>query len=152
MAQARAQLAAAQAALSSAELDLARTNVRAPFTGRVRERRANIGDYVGPGSPVAVMFGTDTMEIRVPLTDADLASLRIPLGFSASAANPGPGAHVTNVLGGRIMTWEGRLVRTEASVDPRTRLVYGTVEVRNPFATTQSSPLVKLPTAAARTM
>ena len=43
-------------ALRSAELDLNRTSIRAPFTGRVRERRANVGDYVGPGSPVAVMF------------------------------------------------------------------------------------------------
>jgi RND family efflux transporter MFP subunit len=141
LAQARAALAAAQASLRSAELDLSRTNIRAPFTGRVRERRANVGDYVGPGSPVSVMFSTDTMEIRIPLTDADLSSLRIPLGFTASAANPGPAAHVTNVQGGRIMTWEGRLVRTEASVDPRTRLVYGTVEVRDPFAASQSAPL-----------
>lgn len=141
LAQARAALAAAQAALRSAELDLARTNIRAPFTGRVRERRANIGDYVGPGSPVAVMFGTETMEIRVPLTDADLASLRVPLGFNGSDATPGPTAHVTNVMGGRIVTWEGRLVRTEASVDPRTRLVYGTVEVRDPFAARNTTPL-----------
>jgi RND family efflux transporter MFP subunit len=127
--------------LRSAELDLARTNIRAPFTGRVRERRATVGDYVGPGSPLAVMFGTETMEIRVPLTDSDLASLRVPLGFNASASNPGPAAHVTNVLGGRIMTWEGRLVRTEASVDARTRLVYGTVEVRDPFAASNATPL-----------
>jgi RND family efflux transporter MFP subunit len=141
LAQARAALAAAQASLSSADLDLARTNIRAPFTGRVRERRATVGDYVGPGSPVAVMFGTNTMEIRVPLTDSDLASLRVPLGFTATSANAGPAAHVTNVLGGRIMTWEGRLVRTEASIDPRTRLVYGTVEVRDPFASRNVTPL-----------
>lgn len=141
LAQARAALAAAQAALRSAELDLARTNIRAPFTGRVRERRANVGDYVGPGSPVAVMFSTDTMEIRVPLTDADLASMRVPLGFNASASNPGPAAHVSNVMGGRLIAWEGRLVRTEASVDPRTRLVYGTVEVREPFSSRNAAPL-----------
>jgi len=141
LAQARAALASAQAALRSAELDLARASIRAPFTGRIRERRANVGDYVGPGSPVAVMFSTDTMEIRVPLTDSDLNSMRIPVGFAASAANPGPAAHVTSIHGGRILTWEGRLVRTEASVDARTRLVYGIVEVRDPFASTNAAPL-----------
>jgi RND family efflux transporter MFP subunit len=141
LAQARAALAAAQASLRSAELDLARASIRAPFTGRLRERRASVGDYVGPGSPVGIMFSTDTVEIRVPLTDTDLAALRVPLGFTATGANRGPAAHVTNVLGGRIMTWEGHLVRTEASVDPRTRLVYGTVEVRDPFAARQSAPL-----------
>jgi hypothetical protein len=65
----------------------------------------------------------------------------IPVGFNATAANPGPAAHVTSITGGRIRTWEGRLVRTEASVDARTRLIYGTVEVRNPFAANNATPL-----------
>lgn len=141
MAQARAALDAAEAALRSAELDLSRASIRAPFTGRMRERRVNIGDYVGPGSPVALMFATDAMEIRVPLTDADLGSMRIPVGFTATAANPGPVAHVSNVTGGRVRTWEGRLVRTEASIDARTRLVYGVVEVRDPFNARHAAPL-----------
>ncbi len=141
LAQARAALAAAQAGLRAAELDLSRTSIRAPFTGRVRTRRANIGDYIGPGVPVAVMFATDTMEIRVPLTDADLTSLRIPVGFTATGANQGPVAQVSSVTGGRIRTWEGRLVRTEATVDARTRLVYGVVEVRDPFNARNAAPL-----------
>lgn len=141
LAQARAQLAASQAALRSAELDLSRASIRAPYTGRVRERRVTVGDYVAPGAPVAVMFATDTMEVRVPLTDADLASMRIPVGFTASSANPGPAATVTSVTGGRALSWQGRLVRTEASVDAQTRLVYGVVEVRNPFDARNPAPL-----------
>lgn len=141
LAQARASLASAQASLRSAELDLSRTNIRAPFTGRVRERRTSVGDYVGPSVPVAVMFATDIMEIRVPLTDADLASLRVPVGYTAGAANRGPRARVSAVTGGRSHTWEGRLVRTEATVDARTRLVYGVVEVRDPFNARLAAPL-----------
>lgn len=141
LAQARAALAAAQAGLRSAELDLSRTNVTAPFAGRVRQRRANVGDYVGPGQPVATMFATDAMEIRVPLTDADLTALRIPVGFTASNSNRGPAAQVTTVSGGRLNTWQGRLVRTEAAVDARTRLVYGIVQVLNPFNPRNPSPL-----------
>jgi hypothetical protein len=38
-------------------------------------------------------------------------------------------------------TWEGRLVRTEASIDARTRLVYGIVEVRDPFNARNTAPL-----------
>lgn len=141
LAQARAALAAAQASLRSAELDLSRSNIRAPFTGRMRERRANVGDYVGPGAPVAVMFSTAAMEVRVPLTDADLASMRIPVGFAASGANAGPVAHISSVTAGRIRTWEGRLVRVDANVDARTRLVYGIVEVRDPFNARLAAPL-----------
>jgi RND family efflux transporter MFP subunit len=139
LAQARATLAAAQAAQRSAELDLARTHIRAPFTGRLRERRANIGDYVAPGAAVATMFSTDVMEVRVPLTDSDLASLRTPVGFSATAAAPGPVAQVSISQAGAARNWQGRLVRTEAAIDPRTRLVYGIVAVNNPFA--GASPL-----------
>ncbi|MBY0565560.1 MAG: efflux RND transporter periplasmic adaptor subunit [Hyphomonadaceae bacterium] len=150
LAQARAQLAASQAALRSAELDLSRASIRAPFTGRIRDRRVTVGDYVGPGTPTAVMFATDTMEVRLPLTDADLASMRIPVGFTASSANPGPVARITSVTGGRSMTWEGRLVRTEASVDAQTRLVYGVVEVRDPFSARQPAPLAPGMFVAAR--
>lgn len=141
LAQARAALAAAQAALRSAELDLSRTSIRAPFAGRIRTRTANVGDYVAPGAPVAMMFSTDAMEIRVPLTDGDLASMQIPVGFQASARTPGPAAHVSDLAGGRIRSWEGRLVRTEATVDARTRVVYGVVEVRDPFAASNTAPL-----------
>jgi RND family efflux transporter MFP subunit len=141
LAQAQAALAAAQASLRSAELDLSRTNIRAPFAGRIRERRASVGDFVAPGAPVALMFATATMEIRVPLTDADLAAMRLPVGFAATGANPGPVARLSTATAGRVQTWQGRLVRVDASVDARTRLVYGIVEVRDPFSSRHASPL-----------
>ncbi len=87
------------------------------------------------------MFATSAMEIRVPLTDADLASMRIPVGFAATSANPGPVAHITDATGGREHAWEGRLVRVDAAIDPRTRLVYGIVEVRDPFDPRRGAPL-----------
>lgn len=141
LALARAALAAAEASLREAELNLARTNVRAPFTGRVRERQVNVGDFVNPGAPVASVFATDVMEIRVPLTDADLAAMRTPVGFTAASANAAPPAHVSVMSGGQMRTWEGNLVRTEATIDSRTRLVYGVVEVRDPFSARHSAPL-----------
>ena len=107
LAQARAALAAAQASLRSAELDLSRTNVSVPFTGRVRERRANVGDYVGPGAPVATVFATDVMEVRIPLTDSDLAALRTPVGFSGTSANPGAPAHVSIMQAGPVSGCSG---------------------------------------------
>jgi RND family efflux transporter MFP subunit len=141
LAQARAALAAAQAALRSAELDLSRTAIRAPFAGRIRERRVNIGDYVAPGAPLAVAFATDAVEIRVPLTDADLQAVSVPVGFTATGANPGPVAHLTTMTAGREVSWEGRLVRVEAAIDSSTRLVYGIVQVRDPFDARHAAPL-----------
>jgi RND family efflux transporter MFP subunit len=140
LAQARAGLDAAQAQLRDAELDLERTNVRAPFNGRIRARRANVGDYVGPGAPVAEMFSTDVMEVRVPLADGDLAMLQTPVGFAAPAGGGAP-AHLSAAVAGAERRWEGRLVRTEAAIDPQTRLVYGLIEVRDPFGARNAAPL-----------
>lgn len=141
LAQAKAALDAAQAQLRSAELDLERTNVRAPFDGRVRAKRANVGDYVGPGAVVGEVFATDVMEVRIPLADGDLAMLQTPVGFNASSANRGAEAHLSAPVAGQVRKWEGRLVRTDATVDAQTRLVYGTVEVREPFSSRHGAPL-----------
>jgi RND family efflux transporter MFP subunit len=141
LALARAALAAAQASLRAAELDLSRTAIRAPFSGRIRERRVNVGDYVAPGAPVAVAFATDAVEIRVPLTDAQLQTLRVPVGFMATGVNPGPIARISSITTGRELAWEGRLVRVEASIDSRTRLVYGIVQVVDPFNARHAAPL-----------
>jgi RND family efflux transporter MFP subunit len=141
LAQAKAALAAAEASERSADLDLERTQVRAPFDGRIRERGVNVGDYAAPGAPLLTMFATDIMEIRVPFTDGDLAALSTPVGFAADARRPGPVAHMEANIGGKNQKWEGRLVRTEATIDPKTRLVYGLVEVRDPFAARLNQPL-----------
>jgi RND family efflux transporter MFP subunit len=141
LAQVRAALAAAEAQLQSAQLDLDRTSIRAPFDGRVMKRRSTLGAYVGPSVAVADVFATDVMEIRVPLTNADLQTLQVPIGFLETTATPGRPSRVEAAVGGRSGAWEGRLVRTEATVDPQTRLVYGVVEVRNPFGAELASPL-----------
>lgn len=141
LAQARATLAAAEAQLRGAQLDLERTDVRAPFAGRLMKKRANVGDYVAPGAPVADVFSTDTMDVRIPLTDADLDTLQIPVGFVAGSARAGPPAHLTASVAGQPRRWEGRLVRVEAAIDPQTRLVYGIVEVPDPFSSRNLSPL-----------
>ncbi len=141
LALAQASVDAAQAQLQSAELELARTAITAPFSGRVQQRRANIGDYVAPGSPIADIFATDIMEVRVPLTDSELSALRLPIGFIARNQASAPLAHVTGVSGGETARWEGRLVRVEANVEATTRLVYGIIEVRDPFGRGQTAPL-----------
>jgi RND family efflux transporter MFP subunit len=140
MAQAKASLAAAKAQLQSAELALARTAVAAPFAGRVRMQTVHVGDYVGPAAPLGQVFSTDVMEVRVPLSDRDLAQLGVGLGYAAPPG-AGPPARVSATVAGAPAQWDGRLARTDAAVDARTRLVYGIVEVADPFSEKYASPL-----------
>jgi RND family efflux transporter MFP subunit len=141
LAQARAGLASAKALLAASELALARTAVEAPFAGRVRTQSVHVGDYVGPAAALGQVFATDTMEVRVPLADRDLAQLGVGIGYAAASQAAAPAAKVSGVAAGASVSWEGRLVRTEAAIDARTRLIYGVVEVGDPFAAKHAAPL-----------
>lgn len=133
VAQAEAMLRSAKADLNKAKLDLARTEIRVPFHGRVRTRNVGIGQYVSAGMPMGRVFSIDTVEVRLPLTDAQLVELNLPLGFMASEAGTSPVVTFSATLGNREYRWEGSIVRIDASIDQETRLIYATAEVRDPY-------------------
>ena len=130
--EAEAKLLAAQADLKQARLNVTRTEISAPFAGRVAEKSIGIGQYVSAGTRLGRVFSTATVEIRLPLTDAQLAELDLPMGFMADAFNA-PQVQFTARVGNREHFWHGRIVRTHASVDPQTRLIYAVAEVEDPY-------------------
>jgi multidrug resistance efflux pump len=83
IAQARAGVQAAELSLSRAESDLSRTKISLPFDARITQTMVDEGQYVGAGRTVASVFSTDVAEVRLPLTDADIAALGVPIGFEA---------------------------------------------------------------------
>jgi len=129
---AESQLLAAEADLKEARLNVARTEINVPFLGRVREKSVGIGQYVTAGTHLGRVFSTGTVEVRLPLTDAQLAELNLPMGFMADAFNA-PVVQFTAHVGNRERTWTGRIVRTHASVDQQTRLIYAIAEVEDPY-------------------
>ena len=132
VAQAQAALKAAQTALSLAQTNLERTQVSLPFAGRVQRQSADLGQYVGPGKVLGTVFGTDVAEVRLALTDNQLASLGIPIGFSGEGENA-LSVTLSAVIGGEVHHWQGQLTRLDAAIDPGTRSVYGTVRVVDPY-------------------
>lgn len=133
VAQAEAMLLSAQANLQKARLDLARTEIRVPFHGRVRDRSVGIGQYVSAGTRIGRVFSIDTVEVRLPLTDAQLVELNLPLGYTAAGLETGPNVSFSATLGNRHFSWQGRIVRIDAAVDQETRLIYATAEVADPY-------------------
>jgi multidrug resistance efflux pump len=90
---AEAELASAAAALASAEADvvrakrnLERTNIQLPYEGMVLSKDADLGQFVNPGTRLGVTFATNYAEVRLPLTDQDLAFVELP---DASEITPG---------------------------------------------------------------
>lgn len=140
VAEAQAKVLSAEAELAEANLALARTEIKAPFRGRVRVKDVGPGKYVTPGMPLGRVFSTDTIEIRLPLTDSQMFELNLPLGFVANGENA-PAVTLRANLGTRNYTWQGRIVRTQAAVDQQTRLIYAYAEVEDPYGNSGSSTM-----------
>lgn len=138
--EARAKIRSAEAELAEARLNLARTQIKVPFRGRVRSKMVGLGQYVTPGVPLGRVFSTDTIEIRLPLTDAQLFELNLPLGFMAEGENA-PAVTLRARVGNREHTWQGRIVRTQAAVDQQTRLIYAFAEVSDPYGLSEESTM-----------
>lgn len=135
LAEAQAALDGARAQLAEAELNLSRTAVVAPFTGRVREYNADVGQYASPGQSLGSIFSTEVVEVSLPITDDELGRLGLPLAFSSSTSNPGPTVIFTANVAGRTRQWTGQVTRTAATIDPRSRQLDVIAELRDPYGT-----------------
>lgn len=71
-----AEIAALRAQLAGAEQQLARTRVTAPFAASVRQRLAQAGEYLAPGTPLYVLVERGGAELSAALPPAELAGLR----------------------------------------------------------------------------
>jgi RND family efflux transporter MFP subunit len=137
LAEARAALSSAEATLATAELDLSRTEVRAPFDGRVRTESAEVGQFLMRGGPVATVYGTDYAEVRLAIPDDQLGFLDLPsLRRTLTEPNRDQALPVrlATTLSGTEYTWEGFIARTEAEVDPKTRVIYSVARVKDPYS------------------
>ena len=131
---AAAALDEARVSLDQAARDLARTEILAPFEGRVRSESVDVGQFVSRGAAVATLYATDFAEIRLPVPDHQLAFLQI-LNLRGEAAESGPRVRLHARFAGREHEWEGRVVRTEGEIDPRSRMVHVVARVEDPYGT-----------------
>ncbi|MDH3619406.1 MAG: efflux RND transporter periplasmic adaptor subunit [Gammaproteobacteria bacterium] len=136
LASAAAALATARAELVRAERNLERTFIRLPYDGIVRNKEADIGQFVNPGTRLGVVFATDFAEVRLPLTDLDLAFVDLPdaTEISASGSADGPLVTLSAVQQGELRSWSAQIVRTEGVVDESSRVTYAVARVDDPYA------------------
>ena len=133
---AEASLREARARRQRAERDLARTELRAPYTGRVREENVDVGQFASRGAPLAKLYAVDFAEVRVPVPDRELAYLDLPLAYrdGEPSTSEGPRVELRAEFAGTEHSWTGRLVRTEGEIDPRSRTVTVVARVAEPYA------------------
>ncbi len=134
--QAEAEYAAAVADLSVAKLSLERTEISLPFDGVVVSENVDVGQFVGNGSRLATVYGTDVVEVRVPLDSREMAWFDVP----SRRGGKGSSAEVSTSFGGTRSIWQGQVTRMEAQVDQISRMVHVVIEVPKPYDTTADRP------------
>lgn len=143
LAERKAGVLSAEAAVAKADLDLKRTKILAPYDGRVRQKQIEEGQYATPGAPLVRIYATDFTEVRLPISADDIGYLNLPLGsvidFDDEQA---PKVDLTADFGRDTYVWPARIVRTEAEVDPQTRMYYAVARVKDPFGASQPVPLL----------
>jgi membrane fusion protein (multidrug efflux system) len=133
--QAQADVAAQQAALRSAQIDLARTTIRAPISGRIGRSTYTTGALVSASQadPLTTIQRLDPIFVDIQQSSADVLRLRQQM-LSGELSRGGGAARVRLKLeDGSTYPEEGVLKFTDVTVDPAT----GSQVVRAQFPNTR---------------
>jgi RND family efflux transporter MFP subunit len=135
LASAAAALASAKAELVGAQRNLERTYIQLPYEGIVLSKNSDLGQFVNPGSQLGVTFATNYAEVRLPLTDQDLAFIEIPdtTEITQTGGADGPLVKLSAIQKGRYTEWDAQIVRSEGVVDERSRVTYAVARVVDPY-------------------
>ncbi|MDO6677068.1 efflux RND transporter periplasmic adaptor subunit [Shewanella sp. 4_MG-2023] len=128
LAAARAAMLSNQAKLEQANLALERTQVVAPFSGRILEKHVDVGRVVSTNSQLATIYATDYVEIRLPINNSDLALVELPEQGKSVVAKV---SFESDLIG--LQKWEGQLIRTEGAIDSNSQQLYVVAQIDDPF-------------------
>lgn len=117
LASAKANLTAAEAGLEKAQLDLSRTQISAPFAGRVLRKNVDVGQFISQGTPIASIYSSDIAEVRLPLT----AQQRQNVSVSGVERSP---VKLVARYGSNEYEWDAVLDRLEGAIDSSSRQYY----------------------------
>ena len=127
--QALAELQFAEAELEKALGDLDRTVIRAPYDGLVRQKNADFGQFVSPGTNIGTTFAVDKAEVRLPVSQKDLQYLEVEKLQSGEPID----VVLQAELGGEVFSWSAYISRSEAVFDQTSRVLFLVAEVNDPY-------------------
>jgi len=139
-----AQKRAGESSVAERRLDVARTDIRAPFNGRISKVNVERLQFAPAGTVMLEAQSIDQAQIPVQLTPReffkllprnrnkafaqvpDIETIRRAIGISATVRLP--------LDVNRIIEWEGSFSRTGEAIDPATGTLTLFVAVENPYA------------------
>ena len=133
-AQAQADVAAQRAALETAQINLARTQIRAPISGRIGRSTYTAGALVTTGQTDALTTIQRIDPVYVDLSQSSAALLRLRQSILAGNVSRGGGAARVQLKleDGNTYPIEGRLEFADVTVDPATGSQTIRATFRNP--------------------
>jgi len=138
----QAAVRAAGAGLIKARKDLERTQIRAPFDGRILVKTADQGQFVRRGQELARVFDISKVEVLLPVAVSQLAFLDPRFGVpGGSTSDHSVRVELTGSYAGIEHTWEGWIFRTTGGLDERSRMISLVAEVTDPFGLQQGEPV-----------
>lgn len=123
LASAQAKLAAAKARLQKAQLDLSRTEITAPYDGYIIEKLADLGQMINSNTPVARIFASNSLEVRLPVPSNRVRFLQF--GDDENK----PKVRLVADFAGEQKVWLADLDRTDSVIDNATRQWYVTAKL-----------------------
>jgi len=127
----RAALEAAQTKLDQARVDLARTEIKAPFNAVVQSREANLGTRASESIVLTTLVGIDVYWVEVSVPVSQLRWIRIP------QTEKDEGALVriydTAAWGDGVFR-QGRVIRLKSDLESQGRMARLLIQVKDPLS------------------
>ena len=125
-------VAAAESGLKRTRLAVTKTGLLTPFPALVTSRQVDLGQLVGPGTPLATLVGTEQFWVQVSIPVERLAWIAIP-GVAGVTDGQGAAATVEQRIGKEVVRRTGRVVRLAGEVDPVGRMAVVLIEIDDPL-------------------
>ena len=127
----RATLEAAQVKLEQARVDLARTEIKAPFNAVVQSRTVDVGTRAIESTVLATLVGNDAYWVEVSVPMSQLRWIRVP----ESAEDQGALVKVYDPAAwGDGVFRQGRVITVEANMEELGRMARLLVQVEDPVS------------------
>ena len=131
--QAKAALEVANAQVQSAEKKLNKTEITAPYTGRIQNINIDLGSTIIPGQPVGSMYTSNEIEVTLSVKDSDLQFLDIPMDGRKLNPDQKSIVIIKSIYRGEMQEWAGNLERVDGVIDPMTRMIKLIANFKNNF-------------------
>tara|TARA_R110000850_G_scaffold250468_1_gene375648 strand:- start:35 stop:1294 length:1260 start_codon:yes stop_codon:yes gene_type:complete len=139
---AQATVLSAQASLAKAKLALERSDIVAPYTGRILNKSVDVGQVVSVGTELAEIYAVDYVEIRLPLKNKDLPYMILPENsrFEDETTQDQPAVTIYSDLATR-QSWFGKVVRTEGAFDEASQQLFVVAQIDDPYGKNDSDSM-----------